>query len=370
MSATLVTTIALLSMNAVANNVDVNAASAPDYYSDYDKANWDIIKKIKSGVTGNDDAKKEQVSLSSNENSLLYVVWFSDEESRQFKEEPAVVKPVDSKNNNPAFEHSTGKVCRTGYRLNQGVMRTGPGGANLKSNECNPSMKSKLDELVQHGAIRADSSMEELEAVYPEYADMLKYYIKQYHNYAQNREIVGFAFVGDSGRNNGGFCKTLATCKEADCTLKDTDGTCLECSNWNYNDPKAVEGANYGLSYIHMARFLSSYYPEAPSKATAEGGFASICATDYSTTMSSIAADAVGRLEGKVGSIHLKGYPIASSIRVYIVNDGVPKELMKNSGVDGWYYDAAQNAVTLRNVAGLSEKDSIAVSYAIWGVHN
>ena len=345
-------------------NVNLEDETAPDYYSAEDKANWDIIKKIKAGVTDGDAKKLAQVSLGTEENSLLYVIWVSDEESRQFKEKPEIAKISDSRTTNPVFDKSTGAICKTGYKLEGNTMRTGAGGADLAASACNPSMKETLDELIAAGQISEDSSMEELEAVYPEYADMLKYYIKQYHNFAQNREIVGFAFVGDTGRNNGGFCKELAVCKDSDCTKKDTDGSCLECTNWDYNNAAATVGANYGLSYIHMARFLSSYYPGNPEKVTKEGGKASICATDYNATVTTIAKDVVGRL----GSHPLKGYPISSTIRVYRVQNNKAIEMTRNAASNGWAYDASQNAITFKNVQNIAITDYIAITYVIWKV--
>ncbi|MBO4350191.1 MAG: hypothetical protein J6A01_04485 [Proteobacteria bacterium] len=343
-------------------HVDLDEANAPDYYSTEDKNNWDIIKKIKAGVTGGDVKKLAQVSPREDENSLLYVIWVSDEESRQFKEEAGVAKPVNSVVTNPVFENSTGSICKTGYKLNHGTMRTGPGGDDLSASDCNPSMKDKLEQLIEDGSISEDSSMEELEAVYPEYADMLKYYIKQYQNYAQNKRIIGFALVGDAGRKNGGLCKPLAVCSDADCLIKDTDGSCLECTNWDYNSSLATVGANYGLSYIHMARFLSSYYPDNPDKATKEGGKASICADDYNAVVTAIAEDVVGR----VGSHRLRGYPISSSIRVHRVKDGAVTEMARNAVSDGWEYDASQNAITFKNVQNIAITDSIAITYVIW----
>ena len=360
-------------------NVNVNEVIAPDYYSDYDKSNWANIKAIKEGVVSDinpertdaqneeiNQEKREQVSLDTDVNTLLYVIWLTDEESRQFKEEPQVVKPVDFKNTNSAFDHSTGRLCSTGYKQKDGTIKTGPGSDKLKTSDCNPSMKSKLNELIQNGTITEDSTMAEIEVAYPEYANMLKYYIQQYQNFAQDREIVGFAFVGDSGRENGGFCKKLAICKDSDCTKKDTDGSCLECSNWDYNNPAATVGANYGLSYIHMARFLSSYYPvhypDNWDNVTKEGGKASICATDYSTTMTSIAEDVVGRL----GAHPLKGYPISSTIRVYRVKNNKVTELTRNAATDGWSYDASQNAITFKEIQNMAIADEIAITYVIW----
>ena len=345
--------------------VDLDAASAPDYYSQQDKDQWDIIKQIKSGVTEGDATKLAQVSPNKDENTLLYVIWVSDEESRQFKEDPQIAKPKDSSNNNPVFSKSEGVICKSGYKLDGGTMRTGVGGADLSDSECNPSMKSKLDQLIKEGKLTDDSSMEEIEAVYPEYANMLKYYIKQYQNHIQNaKEIVGFAFVGDIGREKGGFCKPLAVCSNADCTEKDTDGSCLKCNNWDYNNAQATVGANYGLSYIHMARFLSSYYPDNPDRATKEGGKASICATDYNATVTAIAEDVVGRF----GSHKLRGYPVSSSIRVFRVDTtkNTVRELNRNAATDGWAYDASQNAITFKNVKNMAITDSIAITYVIW----
>ena len=341
--------------------VDVKADKAPDYYSAEDRSNWKTIKDIINGVTEGDADKQAQVSLRNEKKALLYVVWVTDEESRQFKEEPIVYNPVDSKTTNPLFEQSTGAICRTGYKLDKGKMKTGAV-KDLKDSDCNPSMYDKLQQLIAKGTLTEDSSMEEIEAAYPEYANMLKYYIKQYQNFAQDREVVGFALVGDIGRAQGGFCKELATCLESDCTKKDTDGSCLECKNWDYHDAAATVGANYGLSYIHMARFLSSYYPDAPEKATKEGGKASICATDYNGTVTAIAEDFAGTL----GSHPLEGYPIASSIRASIIHDGVVKELTRNATTDGWAYDASQNAITFKGVKDAKGTDKIAITYAIW----
>ena len=356
-------------------NVNLDDATAPDYYSAEDKTNWENIKKIKAGVTEGDAKKLAQVSLGTEENTLLYVIWVSDEESRQFKEKTETAKPKDSTNTNPVFDKSSGVICKTGYKLDGDTMRTGVGGADLAASACNPSMKDKLDQLIAADQISEDNSMEELEAIYPEYANMLKYYIKQYQNFAQNREIVGFAFVGDTGRKKGGFCKELAVCNEADCTQKDTDGSCLECNNWDYNSSSATVGANYGLSYIHMARFLSSFYVKNgnekdengkyvidDTKATKEGGKASICATDYNATVTAIAEDVVGRL----GSHKLWGYPVSTSIRVYRVQNNKASELTRNAASNGWAYDASQNAITFKNVQNIAITDSIAITYVIW----
>ncbi|MBQ4361231.1 MAG: hypothetical protein II767_13355, partial [Proteobacteria bacterium] len=88
----------------------------------------------------------------------------------------------------------------------------------------------------------------------------------------------------------------------------------------------------------------------------------SICATDYSSTLTAIAEDFVGSLKAHP----LKGYPIASSIRVSIIHDGAVKELTRNAATDGWAYDASQNSVTFKNVQNIKHEDKISITYRVW----
>ncbi|MBR4986899.1 MAG: hypothetical protein IKY83_14290 [Proteobacteria bacterium] len=290
------------------------------------------------------------------ENALKYIIWVSDEESRQFKEGP------DKEHENTLLSSSPNNLygCRTGFKLSNGSMKTGQYGGG-GDGECNATMADTLETLVDASGLTYDMSLEEIKAAAPEYHAMLDYYLKIYQRYAGESDVTGFALVGDIGASRGGICTTLKIC---DGVCKDKDGNvdeskngkegigCFKCEGTYKESSSAVVGANYGLSYIHMARFLSK---------EKEGGFASICNTSFETSIDAIFEDVAGR----VASHPLKGYPIASTIRVAVKSGTKSKELTRGAAKDGWSYDASQNAIVFSG-ANIKKDDYIAISYVIW----
>ena len=297
------------------------------------------------------------------EKALKYIVWVSDEESRQFKE------PVDMDNNGyfsinennglPEANAPRICICKTGYALKvdqeivegsvkyEYSMHKGEfdatynpttGTCTLKpgvvaEGYCNP----KLAPVFAGGQFAFDetSTLEEVYEKNPDYYHMLQYYMQQYRKYAGEGGIAAFAIVGDH-KALGGYCAAL-------------DG----------NNPAATEGSDYGLSYILAARYLS-----AGEDGTGKGGgYASICNPQFDQIVSSIVEDAVGR----VGSHPLKGYPISSTIRVSMNTQADVIELTRGATTNGWRYDASQNAIVFSGLnPAPNATDYIAIAYVIW----
>lgn len=284
------------------------------------------------------------------DDALHYIIWVSDEESRQFKE-PVKGDLISTGDNL--------RGCLTGYKLvNNGFadetiteetfkfdnpdlsklvysMYTGSYAGN-DANKCNPSMKNSFKDADGKYIITEDSTLADIHEKNPAFYDMLMYYIKEYHKYAGQGGVAGFALVGDIGEENGGFCQQL------DSTNTDS-----------------VDGADYGLGYIMMAKYLSKLTPDGSNDGKG-GGYASICSKNYSDTVDSIFQDVLGRL-----SRHgLEGYPVASTIRVAIVKQGSDTATELTRGKD-WSYDASQNTITFSYSNGEST-DKIAISYVLW----
>ena len=287
------------------------------------------------------------------ENALKYIIWVSDEESRQFKEDENETGSLLSKYDNLLYG------CRTGYKLSNGTMKTGHFGGSEA--ECNPSMAKTLESKIASDALTSDMSLEDIKASAPEYYAMLDYYLNIYRRYAGENDVTGFALVGDVGVKNGGICTPLKFCKgkcidkdgNQDLTSNGQHGIgCFQCEGEYKDSAVAIIGAEYGLSYIHMARFLSN---------KKEGGFASICNPNLESSIHTIFEDVAGR----VAAHPLKGYPIASTIRVAVKSDGETKELTRGASTDGWFYDASQNAIIFNGV-NIKKEDYIAISYTIW----
>ena len=290
------------------------------------------------------------------ENALKYIIWVSDEESRQFKEDADDTGSLLSKSE----LHLVG--CRTGYKLENSSMKTGHFGGSEA--ECNPPMVKMLEGKIEAGALTYDMSLEDIKVAAPDYGNMLEYYLGIYRKYAGENDVTGFALVGDIGARNGGNCPTLKICKGV---CKDKDGNvdtstngqagvgCFTCEGTYEDSAQAVVGADYGLSYIHMARFLSK---------EKEGGFASICNPRFDGSIDAIFEDVAGR----VASHPLKGYPIATTIRVAVKSGNKVKELTRGAASDGWSYDASQNAIVFSG-ANIKKDDYIAISYVLWRIN-
>ena len=306
--------------------------------------------------------KDPAAALTLRDDALKYIIWVTDEESRQFKEEQVL-------------STHTGDLegCLTGYKLSgsesnytmaTGSIKDNPGDA---AEVCNPSMKAKLAQLVADGTLNSEMELVQIKEKMPEYYDMLMYYIQRYSLYAGKGGIAGFALVGDIGREGGGFCKRLSVCKKncikdgqkqpdsaegiAGCESCDSDG-------W-FDSSSATIGANYGLSYIHLARFLGAY--NNGKMDGKEGGFASVCNDSFENSVNAIFEDVAGR----VASHTLNGYPIASTISVVANINGKNVVLQRGADENGWDYDASQNAITFSGVKA-DPKEYIAISYVIW----
>lgn len=137
----------------------------------------------------------------------------------------------------------------------------------------------------------------------------------------REHDVAAFAIVGDPGRDNGGVCEPL-----------------------DLEDPAAVTGAVFGVSYIEAARALG-------------GAESSICTDDLRPAIEAI----VRRAVGAAAAYPLAKLPISSSIRVAV--DG---QLIPRSTTAGWNYDADQNAIVFYGNTRPTADSQIAVSYLLW----
>ena len=322
-------------------------------------------------------------SITLRDEALKYIIWISDENSRQFKEKVSVVKDPGQPRKMEDIQRPL-FVCRTGYELldNGSLDITNPNGilnmiygpcqintngnANCtdtaeqkcvcEAGACNPTMPenkrnadndNKLD--INETTQLSDISTLADGAYKPQY-EMLMYYMTSYLKYAGKGGIAGFALVGDDFGSDGS-CKELIEGK--------------------------TDGADYGYDYILTARYLSTFqkYSDTDTYINAdgnynmsgqEGGFASICNTNYSEIVNNIMTDAIGR----VASHNLKGYPISSTIRVALVNPGDEEAtlLERGAATNGWQYNSAQNSITLSGVTASSDA-YLAISYVLWKVN-
>ena len=318
------------------------------------------------------------MSVRLRDEALKYVIWISDEASRQFKEEGVPLGVTAFPRDSDGGRQRTLPICQTGYELETMTNITeptgflsmvhGPCGANpsctLNSctceKKCNPTMpgtlidaEGKFDrfERGEDGkyVINETTNLSDLkEGKYKPQHDMLMYYMTSYLKYAGTGGIAGFAIVGDD-KETGGSCEVLI------------DGF--------------TEGADYGYDYILTARYLSTFQKQPDSDmyidaegnynmTGPEGGFASICNKNYAEIVNSIMTDAIGR----VASHNLKGYPISSTIRVALKypGDDAATLLTRGASKNGWQYDASQNAITLSGVEGAESKSYLAISYVLW----
>ena len=356
---------------------EAKANASKELQSDYDKEHFEELVQLKTSIMNGEYvdinnrevkyATSKESALTLRDDALKYFIWVTDEESRQFKE----LREIQSNG------------CLTGYALSNGKMASGPLPDNADPNDvCNVSIKDKLEAEINsniskvaddpNSVLLQDMSQDELKANanLNDYNAMLEYYIGEYRKFAGSGGIAGFALVGDIGNQNGGACKTLKVCTGT-CYAdgKDTVGKqatkesgCFKCDGTWDDDPRAIVGANYGLSYIHLARFLSTVDEGK------EGGFASICSTSYETTIKSIFDD----VSGRVASHTLQGYPISSTIRVAVMKaGGQVVELTRGASSRGFSYDASQNAVVFTGISDLNldKDDWFAISYDMWSLN-
>lgn len=132
-------------------------------------------------------------------------------------------------------------------------------------------------------------------------------------------QAIGAAIVGDLGDANGGICSQL-----------DSGGA-------------AVDGAQYGQAYIEVATALG-------------GVFGSVCNPDLQATIDAIIELAVGT----VSNYELSDSPIASSIRVALDGEVIPR-----STTQGWNYNPVTNSIVFFGIR-LEEGQSLAVAYKKW----
>lgn len=363
------------------------AASKPEWVETDEQ--YDLLKKIKDSIIAK-LGSADTVQFDSDAKALKYIIWVSDEESRQFKEDCEF-------SSSSAIDKA---VCKTGYKLkDDGTMRTGSlGETDTDASEvCNPNISTVLEQNLASNFAEAaddaskvlaqDMSLEEIKTFNKDYYNMLRYYLDQYQKFAGEGGITGFALVGDSGNKYGGVCKNLKVC-DGLCylTAKDyenkngiakgaegnKDGVgCFECEEvdgvgWR-DDAAAVVGANYGLSYIHLARFLGTSIKDEGDQVVTEGkegGFASICNDSFEVSVDAIFEDVAGRVASKYS---LEGYPISSTIRVGAMKNGHAFELERGASTNGWTYDASQNAVIFTSLQ-VDDNSDLAISYDLWKV--
>lgn len=339
-----------------------------------------LLAQYTSDTTKYKDCLKYLTSVRLRDEALKYVIWISDEASRQFKEEGVPLGvPAFPRGSGDGGRQRTLPICQTGYELETMTNITEPtgflsmvhgpcGAANPNCSlyactcekKCNPTMPGTLIDAdrkfadFERGedgkyAINETTNLSDLkEGKYKPQHDMLMYYMTSYLKYAGTGGIAGFAIVGDD-KETGGSCEVLI------------DGF--------------TEGADYGYDYILTARYLSTFqkHPDTDMYIDAEGnynmtgpegGFASICNKNYAEIVNSIMTDAIGR----VASHNLKGYPISSTIRVALKNPGDDAAILLTRGAssNGWQYDASQNAITLSGVEKAESKSYLAISYVLW----
>lgn len=354
----------------VAPNCFNNQAKGMDCYNDlmkYYEANVADTPKLQ-------DCIKAVNTVKLRDEALKYIIWISDETSRQFKENSTVVTDNGQQRSNKPLQRKL-SVCYDGYALTDGsgsgsLDITNPNGflsmfhgacnpstdptPVCRNSACNPQMPENVrvsDDPDAKLYINEASVLSEIpnytladgSTPYRPQYDMLMYYMTSYLKYAGKGGIAGFAIVGDD-KKTGGQCDQLI---EGQTT-----------------------GADYGYDYILTARYLSTFQKYSNgmyidiegnyNMSGSEGSFASICNGEYTEIVNNIMSDAIGR----VASHNLKGYPISSTIRVALKNPSDDEAQLLERGRD-WQYDAANNSITLSNVSASSDS-YLAISYVLW----
>ena len=353
-----------------------------------DQNNVDVYAQKMKFICKTDEASCTKIDKCMlHDDALKYFIFVTDEESRQFKENGELVKDdtisTDKANSQGLITTKSAlKTCKTGYKLEESEggfsMRIGPVDLqNDTDDACNPALKTAdLSSAAEPEGTRlkADDSLEDLQRKNPEYYKLLMYYMESYRKFAGEGGIAAFALVGDS-YEDGGRCGKLTLCKDK-CIINnqivDTELGCQLCkkqgegdnyASWEdgvqQDNPNATRGANYGLSYIHFARLLSTL--DGADNTGKAGGYGSICNDTFEGTVEEIFKDVQGRLS----SHPLKGYPVSSTIRVSITRGATAIELQRGAETNGWDYDASQNAVVFNGV-DVQEDDYIAIAYNIW----
>ncbi len=382
---------------AVANSKEGRCAIAKDkvphcFDDNLDEAS--CYQEVLSYYKNIPDADKDKVVICLNnvenitlrDNALKYIIWITDENSRQFKELPRATKNIGFAYTPSNKYYPALPICRSGYEI------TGPELTEVATNpfkqafgRCfydeeaeesipdytDPDNNTQVtvsdcytddtlstqkacqpyytDRSTDEGkkAITESTKLPELADKYKATYNIISYYLASYVQYAGTGGIAGFAIVGDD-KSNGGACEELKG--------------------------NSAMGANYGYDYILTARYLGALEKNGEglyidSKGNynfsgKEGGYGSICNSDYEGTVTALLDDAIGR----VAAHNLIGYPISSTITVSIKNPTSDNAttLYRNESSNGWSYDASQNAIILSNVARATEKSYLAIAYVIW----
>ena len=325
----------------------------------------DILSYYKS--TGNAQCQRYMEGIKLRDSALKYIVWVSDENSRQFKLTTQTSSPdltvYDYGTKKPNGGQYSTLVCERGYELStsnpdastgagtmaQGQCKAGTiaSGDSCDGKVCNKVMT--INDTLADGSKELNESMDFMAMKGGEHDfeyQMLLYYMMEYQKYAGTGGIAAFSIVGDDA-GSGGSCQAL-------------------------NEDTGF-GADYGWDYITAARYLSKFekyedgsFVDADGnyKMTGKGGgFASICNTNYQNIVDAILADAVGR----VSSHTLKGYPISSTIRVSVNVNGKAQALTRGASENGFTYDASQNSIIFTGVSSdLKSDDFISIAYVVW----
>ncbi len=331
---------------------------------------YDALMAHYTVTKGTETCKRSLDGIKLRDNALKYIIWVSDENSRQFKEDQETVHDPGNKSANKTA--GPVNVCKTGYALdmnnidpntNTGTMPHGvcvEGTLTTQAvachDNCNPKMASndrlaEDEDGIAYLEINESTDLMSLPTAQggkhkAEY-DLFMYYMMQYLQYAGTGGMAAFAIVGDD-KATGGKCEEL--------------------------DETTGSGANYGWDYITAARYLSTFaqgsdgkWVDADGNYTMTGkggGFASICNTDYNNIVANIMNDAIGR----VSSHTLKGYPISSTIRVSVnAENKALIELHRGAAEDGFTYDSSQNSIVFSKISkNLEPSDYISIAYVIW----
>ena len=311
-------------------------------------ADGDVYDHKKSFACGAADSCVNLERCMLRDDALKYFIFVSDEETRQFKEDVGVTEGTSHKFYKDSRDNSL-KICKTGYKLTitdegdgnilniaYNIMTGAPTGDGVTdataADLCNPAIKSA--DLVAAGTLKEEMSIEDIKKANADYYNVLIYYMQQYKKFAGKGGVAAFALVGDDGTS----CKPLG------------------------NNPGDTVGANFGIGYIHFARFLSAL-DDGGEFSGKNGGSGSICNTSYQMTIDSIFED----VRGRIASHPLRGYPISSTIRVAVYHDNDVIVLKRGEKKNGWDYDSSQNAIVFTGV-NFTDTDEIAISYVVWSV--
>jgi hypothetical protein len=390
--------------------------------------NSDVIMaaKEKFACKGNSGCPELEANCGLRKDALKYILFVSDEESRQFKEnddgnsvaknkgtqEETNIKnligtfnyTLDGDNfsyagfyvsNDEEAYDELGELeyrkttrsligCRTGYQLDgSGKMLsgkwdfTGNGDFSKKCHVAGNDGNALKTSLLSESGLREDTPLEEIQSNYPEYYAMLNYYMEQYRKFAGDGGITAFALVGDSGRAiseddpRDGSCRKLAAC-EGKCQILDSDGNLQPAEGVKYACDKCVDengdekwNTNDTGTMIGADHGLSYIHFAKFLDKDRGGKSASICTEKFENTINAIFEDVQSRVSAK---INLEGYPISSTIRVFMTGKNqAAVEFTRGAQKNGWSYDPVENAIILTGMdSSVDTNGYVAFSFVMW----